>query len=100
MTFYMVSTPDGCTGVPRQLFDKIRLGVILIVSSAHEHDLQVVQAGRFEKDESMNGLKWYYILGIFVGIIAVVAVIYWIVRTTDLLSRINYRQTEKLPDAE
>jgi len=62
--------------------------------------LQVAQAGRFEKDESMNGLKWSYILGIFVGIIAVVAVIYWIVRTTDLLSRINYRQTEKLPDAE
>ena len=48
----------------------------------------------------MNGLKWYYVLGIFVGIIAVAAVIYWIVRTTDLLSRLNYRQTEKLPDAE
>jgi uncharacterized membrane protein YcjF (UPF0283 family) len=60
----------------------------------------VAQAGRFGKDKSMNGLKWYYILGIFVGIIAVAAVIYWIVRTTDLLSRLNYRQTEKLPDAE
>lgn len=60
----------------------------------------MAQAGRFEKDESMNGLKWYYILGIFVGIIAVAAVIYWIVRTTDLLSRLNYRQTEKLPDTE
>ena len=96
----MVFTPDGCTGVPRQLFDRIRLGVILIVPSAREHDLQVAQAGRFGKDKSMNGLKWYYILGIFVGIIAVAAVIYWIVRTTDLLSRLNYRQTEKLPDAE
>lgn len=70
----------------------------MIISSADKR--QVAKTGRFEKDKSMNGLKWYYILGIFVGIIAVAAIIYWIVRTTDLLSRLNYRQAEKLPDAE
>lgn len=48
----------------------------------------------------MNRLKWYYILGIFVGIIAVAAIVYWLVRTTDLLSRLNHRQVEELPDAD
>ena len=61
---------------------------------------QVVKTGRIGKDKSMNGLKWYYILGIFVGIIAVAAIIYWLVRTTDLLSRLSCSQAEQLPDIE
>ena len=48
----------------------------------------------------MNGLKWYYILGIFIGVIAVAAIIYWLVRTTDLLARLDYRRKEELAPPE
>ena len=48
----------------------------------------------------MGKLKWYYILGIFIGIIAVAAIVYWLVRTTDLLSRLSCSPAEELPDTE
>jgi hypothetical protein len=44
----------------------------------------------------MRNLKWYYLLGIAIGLIALGAVIYWIVRTGDLLSRLNISRSKEI----
>ena len=51
----------------------------------------------------MRDLKWYYFLGIAIGLIALVAVVYWIFRTGDLLTRLSSltcRKTEEIEPAD
>ncbi len=46
----------------------------------------------------MLNLKWYYILGVVVGLVALVAIVTWIFRTTDLLGRLANSQSEQLEE--
>jgi hypothetical protein len=44
----------------------------------------------------MRNLKWYYLLGIAIGLIALGAVAYWIFRTGGLLTKLSARKAEQL----
>ena len=44
----------------------------------------------------MRNLKWYYIAAAIVGLGAIVAVVYIVVRSGGLLERINNRKTAQL----
>jgi hypothetical protein len=48
----------------------------------------------------MRNLKWYYLLGIAIGLIALGAVVYWIFRTGGLLTRLTARKSEEIEAAE
>ncbi|MDF1545188.1 MAG: hypothetical protein P1R58_08815 [bacterium] len=48
----------------------------------------------------MRNLRWYYILSIVVGLVALVAVITWIFRTTDLLGRLANSSSEQLEELD
>ncbi len=48
----------------------------------------------------MRNLKWYYLLGIVIGLIALGAVVYWVFRTGGLLSRLTAKKTEEIKAAE
>lgn len=43
----------------------------------------------------MRDLKWYYLLGIVIGLIALGAVVYWLVRTGGLLTRLTALTAKK-----
>ncbi len=44
----------------------------------------------------MRNLKWYYLLGIVIGLIALGAVAYWIFRTGGLLTKLTAKKTEEI----
>ena len=48
--------------------------------------------GVFMRD-SIVDLKWYYLLAIVVGIMALVAVVVYLVKTYDLLARLPFSNT-------
>ena len=48
----------------------------------------------------MLNLKWYYLLGIAIGLIALGAIAYWIFRTGGLLARLNAGKTEAIEQTD
>lgn len=48
------------------------------------------------KDFIMRNVKWYYIAAAVVGLGAIVAIVYIVVRSGGLLERINHRRTAQL----
>ena len=44
----------------------------------------------------MSNFKWYYIVAAVVGLGAIVAIVYIVVRSGGLLERINHRRTAQL----
>jgi|GEM_PF-1587419 len=44
----------------------------------------------------MRNLKWYYIVAAVVGLGAIVAIVYIVVRSGGLLERINHRRAQQL----
>ncbi|MFQ6007428.1 MAG: hypothetical protein ACE5K8_00605 [Candidatus Zixiibacteriota bacterium] len=48
----------------------------------------------------MRNLKWYYLLGIAIGLIALGVVAYWVFRTGGLLAKLTAKQAEEIKAAE
>lgn len=48
----------------------------------------------------MPNLKWYYILAIALGLGAIVAIVYIVVRSDGILERINNRKATRIESAE
>ncbi len=44
----------------------------------------------------MGNLKWYYLLGMAIGVIALGAVVYWIFRTGGLLTRLTAKEAKEI----
>jgi hypothetical protein len=52
------------------------------------------------RDFMMRNVKWYYIAAAVVGLGAIVAIVYIVVRSGGLLERINHRRAEQLEGPE
>ena len=52
------------------------------------------------KDFMIRNLKWYYIAAAVLGLGAIVAVVYIVVRSGGLLERINHRRTAQLESSD
>ena len=48
----------------------------------------------------MPNLKWYYILAIALGLGAIVAIVYIVVRSDGILERINNRKSARIEGSE
>ena len=48
--------------------------------------------------DSIRDMKWYYLLSIVVGVVALVAVVVYLVKTYDLLARLPF--TNHSPEIE
>lgn len=48
----------------------------------------------------MRNLKWYYLLAIVLGLAAIVAVVYIVIRSGGILERINHRKAAQLEGPE
>ena len=44
----------------------------------------------------MRNLKWYHLLGIVIGLIALGAVVYWVFRAGGLLSKLAAKKSEEI----
>jgi hypothetical protein len=69
----------------------------LTIHGTEKGELQAAaNAVAIQEGGTMRNLKWYYLLGIAIGLIALGAIIYWIVRTGDLLSRLNIKKPKEI----
>jgi len=47
---------------------------------------------RIRKGITMRDIKWYYILFMGLGLVAIIAIVYMILRTTNILTRLTQRE--------
>jgi hypothetical protein len=52
------------------------------------------------KEWIMPNVKWYYILAIALGLGAIVAIVYIVVRSDGILERINNRKSAQIEGSE